>query len=164
MTRAEELAAAFVEAIDSVIKTVEALTGEQWRLKTAAEGWSVCVVAHHIAVTSGIMGLEGILSGNPTLIIEDISNIDERNAQHAQEFADCTKDETLELLRHISSRVEQLVAGLTDDQLKARKVARSEGLARVPVTDEQWIAIMMLTHIASHHDSIVQPVSQNPTG
>ena len=160
MTRAQELAAAFVEAIDSVIKTIETLTDEQWRLKTAAEGWPACVVAHHIAVRSGIVGLEGILSGNPTLIYQDISDIDARNAQHALEFADCTKEETLDVLKHISSRVGQLVAGLTDDQLKAR----GEMVARGPATAEKWIAIMMLTHIVSHHDSILRTVSQNSNG
>jgi transposase len=155
MTRAQELAAAFVEAIEAVIKTVEALTEEQWRLKTSAEGWPAGVVAHHIAARSGILGLEGIVSGNPSLLHMDLSNIDAWNAREAREFADCTKEETLDLLRHISSRVEQLVAGLTDDQLKAR----GEVLARGPVTTDQWIVVMMLTHVRSHHESIIQTVS-----
>ena len=49
MTRAQELAATLVKDFDAVIKTVKALTEEQWRLKTSSEGWPVCVVAHHIA-------------------------------------------------------------------------------------------------------------------
>ena len=155
MTRAQELAAAFVEAIEAVIKTVEALTEEQWRLKTSAEGWPAGVVAHHIAARSGILGLEGIVSGNPSLLHMDLSNIDAWNAREAREFAGCAKEETLDLLRHISSRVEQLVAGLTDDQLKAR----GEVLARGPVTTDQWIVVMMLTHVRSHHESIIQTVS-----
>ena len=159
MTRAQGLAAAFVEVTEAVIKTVEALTDEQWRLKTAAEGWPACVVAHHIGDNCGIDELEGILTGNPTLLFKDMDNIDGRNAQHAREFADCTKEETLDFLRHISSRVEQLVAGLTDDQLKAR----GEVLTRGPVTADQWIGIMMLNHVRAHHDSLVQTVSQNLT-
>ena len=159
MTRAQELAAAFVEAIEPVIKTVEALTNEQWRLKTAGEGWPACVVAHHIAAASGIRTLEGILSGDKTLIAEDLDNLDARNAQHARDFADCTMEETLDLLRHISSDVGQLVAGLTDEQLKVR----GEVLALGQVTAERWISIMMLNHTRAHHDSIVQTVSQNPT-
>jgi|TARA_B100001971_G_C17910557_1_gene392646 hypothetical protein len=157
MTRAQELAAAFVKEIDAVIKTVEALTSEQWRLKTAAEGWPVCVVAHHIATRTGFLGLEGILSGNPTQVFEDLNNVDAQNAQDAREFADCTKDETLEHLRHFSSRVEQVVAGLTVDQLKLR----GEVMARGSVTAEQWVAIMMLNHVRAHHESIIQTVSQN---
>jgi hypothetical protein len=156
MTRAQELAAAFVEAIKPVIKTVEALTDEQWRLKTAAEGWPACAVAHHIAARSGIGTLDGILSGNPTLVYEDLNDMDARNTRDAREFADCTREETLDLLRHTSSSVGQVIAGLTDDQLKAR----SEALARV-VSADQWIAIMMLNHVRAHHDSIVQTVSQS---
>ena len=132
MTRAQELAAEFVKEIDAVIKIVEALTNEQWRLKTAAEGWPVCVVAHHIAIRTGIDGLDGILSGNSQMVLDD-SSVNNLDARNAQDFADCTKDETLVQLRHFSSRVEQLVAGLTDDQLKAR----GEVLARGLVTADQ---------------------------
>ena len=159
MTRAQELAAAFAEAIEPVIRTVEALTDEQWRLKTAGEGWPACVVAHHIAARSGIDTLEGILSGNRQMVVDDLNEMDARNALDARELANCTKEETLDLLRHISSRVEQLVAGLTDDQLKTR----GEALPGMTVTADQWIAIMMLNHMREHHDSIVQTVSQSST-
>ena len=159
MTRAQELAATFVKEFDAVIKTVEALTNEQWRLKTAAEGWPVCVVARHIATRTGIDGLEGILRNNPDWVFQDLDNLDARNAREAREFADCTKEEALDLLRRSSSRVEQLVAGLTDDQLKLR----GQVLARGLVTAEQWIPIMMINHVPVHHDSIIQTISQNPT-
>jgi hypothetical protein len=159
MTRAQELAAAFVKEIDAVIKTVEALTDEQWRLKTAGEGWLVCVVARHIATRTGFLGLDGIISGNPTQVFEDLNNLDARNAQDAREFADCTRDETLELLRGFSYRVEQLVAGLTDDQLKLR----GEVMARGLVTAAQWIPLMMISHVRAHHESIIQAVSKNST-
>ena len=154
-TRAQELAAAFVARNDTVIKTIEALTNEQWRVKTAVEGWPVCVVAQHIVARSGIEELERILSGDPTPYWTDTNELDARNAQDAREFADCTKDETLELLRHFSSRAEQLIAGLTDDQLKAR----GEVVIRGSVTVEQWVGIMMLNHAVAHHTSIVQTIS-----
>ena len=157
MTRAQELAAAFVEEIAPVIETVEALTDEQWRLKTASEGWPAGVVAHHIAARPGIDGLEGILTRNRQMVAQDLNDLDAVNARHAREFADCTKEETLDLLRHTSSRVGQLIAGLTDEQLKAH----GEVMGRGVVTAEQWIPIMMLTHVRAHHDSIVQTVSQN---
>ena len=119
----------------------------------------MCAVAHHIATRIGIVGLEGILSGDPNPTFRDLDQLDARNAQDAREFADCTKDETLESLRSFSSRVENLVAGLTDDQLKTR----GEVLARGLVTVDRWVAVFMLTHVGAHHDSIVQTISQNPT-
>jgi hypothetical protein len=159
MTRAQELAAAFVEEIDAVIKTVEALTDDQWRLKTATERWPVCVVGRHIVARSGVEELERILSGNATQYWADTIELDAANAQDALDFTDCTKEEALDLLRGLSSRVEQVVGTLTVEQLKAR----GEVLARGPVTADQWIAIMMLNHVVAHHGSIIQTVSQNST-
>ena len=159
MTRAQELSAAFVKEFDAVIKTVEALTDEQWRMKTSGEGWPACFAAHHIAERSGIVGLDGILSANQTRIFEDLNDLDARNAREMREFADCTKEETLDRLRLTSSSVGQLIAGLTDDQLKIR----GEVIARGPVTAGQWITIFMLNHVREHHDCIVQTSSQKST-
>ena len=78
----------------------------------------MCVVARHIATRTAIVGLEGILSGNPTQCDEDLNNLDARNVRRARDFADSAKEETLELLRHTSSHIGHLVAGLTDEQLK----------------------------------------------
>ena len=156
MTRAQDLAATLNKGFDEVIKTVETLTDQQWRLKTADEGWPVCVVARHIATRSGIVGLEGITSGIPNLVAEDMNDLDARNARDAQDFADCTREEALNLLKAISDRIEQMVAGLTDEQLKAR----GEVVTLGSVTADQWITITMRLHIESHHGSILQTISQ----
>ena len=157
MTRAQEFAATFVKEIDAVIKTVEGLTDEQWRLKTASEGWPVCVLAYHIAARTGMPGLEGIISGKPTLIFEDLNELDARNARDARMFANCTKVETLDLLRDTSSRIGQYIAELTDDQLKIRGDLHVIGAA---ATAQQWIPLMMINHVPVHHESILQTVSQ----
>ena len=160
MTRAQELAATFVKEFDAVIKTVEALTNEQWRLKTVSEGWPACFTAYHIGLRTGFVGLEGIISGKPTLIFEDLNELDAQNARELREHANCTNEETLEFLRHTSSRVGQVLADLTDDQLKTRGDSL---LTRGAATAEQWIGIMMINHVRVHHDSILQTISQNPT-
>ena len=156
MTRAQDLAATLVKAYGEVIKTVETLTEEQWRLKSEDEGWPLCVVARHIATRSGIIGLEGMINENPTLVAQDMEDLDSRNAQDAHEFADYTKKEALELLRDISSQIEQMVAGLTEDQLKLR----GEVVTRGQVTVDQWITIMMGFHLESHYGSILRTISQ----
>ena len=159
MTRTQKLVTPFLKDFDEVIKTVEALTEEQWRLKTADEGWPVGVVAHHLVAGSGIEQIEWVLSGHTTPFWADMSDLDAENAQHAGDFADCTKEETLDLLRGVSSRIEEVLGELTDEQLKLRDVTVGGG----PTTIEQFILITMRLHIESHHSSILQTISQNST-
>ncbi|MFQ5934309.1 MAG: DinB family protein [Dehalococcoidia bacterium] len=149
-----------IKAYGAFIKVVEALTEEQWRLKTADEGWPVCVVAHHIAIRCGIEEVEWILSGHQTPFWADWNELHAANAQHARDFADCTKEETLDLLTGNSRRVEDVLGALTDEQLKIR----GKPLGAGPTAVEQWIGIMLPNHVELHQGSILQTISQNPTG
>ena len=160
MTRAQDLIAPFIKANDEFIKVVEGLTDEQWRLKTVDEGWPVCVVARHIAIRCGIEEVDWILSGHPTPFWASMDELDAANAQHARDFADCTKEETLDRLRDVSSRVEDVLGALTDEQLKIRGQTVGGG----PSTAEQFIVIMMPNHTELHQASILRTISQNPTG
>ena len=159
MTRAQDLVAPIVKLYDEAIKTVEALTEEQLQLKTADEGWPVCVVAHHLAAVSGDEPIEWVLSGHSAPFWTDMNEVDAINAQHARDFSECTKEEILNLLRDASSRVEKVVGALTDEQLKIRGVTIGGG----PTTVEQFILIMIPLHFESHHESILQTISQNST-
>ena len=160
MTRAQELVATFSKGYDEAIKTVEELTEEQWRLKTADESWPVGVVAHHLATQTGIEAIEWGLSGHSTPFWADMNALDAANVQHARDFADCTKEETLEGLRGTFSHIVGVIGALTDEQLKSRCLTVGGG----PTTVEQFILITMGLHIESHHGSILKTISQNPTG
>ena len=160
MTRAQELTATFLKGFNAVIKTVEALTDEQWRLKTAEEGWTVGVVAHHLAVSTGLDQIEWGLSGHSTPLFTDMNEADAANARHARDFADCTKEETLELLKDVASRIKAVFGALTDEQLQSTGLAVGGG----PTTVEQLLLIIFPLHIESHHESILLTISQNSTG
>ena len=160
MTRAQDLLGTFLKDFNEAIKTIEALIEDQWRLKTEDEGWPVGVVAHHLAAVAGIEQLEWVLSGHSTPFRADITEQDSLNAQHARDFVESTKEETLDLFREVSSRAETVIAALTDEQLKMR----GETAGGQPFTVEQWITITMRRHIESHHGSILQTISQSPTG
>ena len=155
MTRAQELTAIFLKGFGAVIKTVEALTDEQWRLKTAEEGWTVGVVAHHLAVTTGLDQITWGLSGHSTPLFADMNAADAENARHARDFVDCTKEETLEVLKDVASRAEAVFSALTDEQLKTTGLAVGGG----PTTVEQLMLIMFPLHIESHHGSILKTIS-----
>ena len=155
MTRAQELVATVLKDYNEIIETVEALTEEQWRSKTADEGWPVGVVAHHMATVSGVEQIEWALSTPPTPFWPDMNQVDAENAQHALDFADCTKEETLDLLRGACSRIDGILGALTDEQLKIRGVSVGGG----PGTVEQYILLFMPMHLESHYGSILKTIS-----
>jgi hypothetical protein len=77
--------------------------------------------------------------------------LDEMNAQHAKEHADCTKPETIALFQKGAATASAVVRGLKDDQLaKAGTVFTDVP----PMTAEQLIVLGLLGHIDEHMASI----------
>src|SRR6266700_1064092 len=106
--RAEELARRFEQANGELIKAVESCSDEQWRKTCSGEQWSVGVTAHHVAVSYGpIAGLVQALTSDM---------LDAGNAEHARQFAGCTKRETVDLLRGGGQAAASTVRGLSDEQ------------------------------------------------
>ena len=77
---------------------LEGLTDADWEKTTAAENWTVAVTAHHIASSyeSATRLIETIAAGR-TLPHFTRAMLDEMNARHAQQFAGCTRAETIAL-------------------------------------------------------------------
>ena len=98
--RAEELAKRFEQANDEVIAAVQNCSDEQWRRTCSGEQWSVGVTAHHIGTSYGpIAGMvQALATGQPVPPLT-AELLDASNAEHARQFAGCTKEETIELLR-----------------------------------------------------------------
>jgi len=118
-TRAETLATRFEQAKNDVIRTVEGLIDAQWHTKTGEEGWTVGVVAHHIADAHGkVVGLaEMVAHGKPVPPLT-MEVIHQGNAAHAQAHAHTSKADTLALLRKNGAAAARTVRGLADDQLR----------------------------------------------
>src|SRR5215212_11947043 len=116
--RAAALADAFESANNQVIAAVEGCTPDQWGRTCQDEGWSVGVAAHHVAVNHPIIaGLVQLVANGQPLPAITMEMIDAGNAQHAQEYANVSRDETLELLRRDGAAAASMVRGLTDEQL-----------------------------------------------
>jgi hypothetical protein len=98
--KGEALAKQFEAKAQEAATVLEKLSDADWKKVTEAEKWSVGVTAHHLAgsydrvpdIAAGLAA--GQSFGNFTRKI-----LDERNAQHAKDFAGCTKEETLALHR-----------------------------------------------------------------
>jgi hypothetical protein len=98
--RGETLAKQFEAKALEATTTVERLSDADWKKVTTAEKWPVGVVAHHIATAhAALSGLVKLLADGkpgPAITMDVLHGM---NAQHAQEFANCTKAETVALLK-----------------------------------------------------------------
>ena len=150
--RANGLAAKFEKVNEEAIKTVEGCSDEQWQAICKDEGWSVGITAHHIASgLTPILGLIRVMAAGGQFPALTMEQIDQGNAKHAQDFANCSKQETLEILRRDGAAAANAVRGLSDEELDKSAVI----LARAPsMTTEQGIQDVLIASTAGHLESI----------
>ena len=154
--RAEALAAKIDQANNDAVATIDGLSSDQWAATCADEGWSVAVTTHHIA--SGYTPLTGLVqavANGADLPALTMDMIDQGNIKHAEEFANCSKEETLEMLRSGGAAAAAAVRGLSDDQLDKSAVI----LAGAPeMTTEQIIENLLIGSTTGHHASIQKSI------
>jgi hypothetical protein len=150
--KAEALAKKFEAKAQEATGVFEKLSDADWKKVTSAEKWSVGVTAHHIAgAHETIAGLiKTIADGKPGPNIP-MDALHQMNAKHAQDFASCTKAETLELHRKGAAAAAALVRGLGDEQL-----ARSGNVLQgaPAMSAEQLAGGLLCGHVDEHLGSI----------
>lgn len=149
---AETLVRNFEQANQELIETIQAMPDDQWHATCAAEGWSVGVTAHHLAssleAARNIVPL--IMAGTgPEITVEFL---DERNARHAEEYADVTREETLAKLRKQHKHVKEWLSQLTAQDLEQTTTLPYTG--DDPITVYALIDGFIVRHIHSHLSSI----------
>ncbi len=160
--KSEALAKQFEAKAREAMATLEQLSETDWKKVTAAEQWSVGVTAHHLAggleAVSNIVKaiVAGHLLGNFTGAM-----LDEMNAQHAKDYASCTKAETIELHRKGAATAAAVIRGLSDDQL-AKSGTVFTGLP--PMTAAELITRGLLNHVDEHFGSIRKTVGHGNRG
>src|SRR6266446_4235574 len=114
--RAETLAASFERANIQLVSFVELLSDTQWWIWCEREGRTVGVVVYHIAAGYILIGnaIQALANGLPLPIQTDAESF---NAQQAEEHAECTPAEALDLLDRNCSNVAGMLRGLSDEQL-----------------------------------------------
>ena len=116
--RANALATAFESANNAVIAALKGCSADKLGQKCEGEGWPVTVAAHHVAVShTGIFGLVQLIANGQEVPAITMEMIDAGNAQHAIEFANIGRDETLEMLRRDGKATADALRNLTDEQL-----------------------------------------------
>jgi hypothetical protein len=149
--RANELTADFKDAVQAVTNFVEGCDDASWAAVCTGENWSVGVTPHHIAGGIGPIGniAKAVAHQGPVPPITP-EMLDQSNAQHAQDYANVTQIEVLELLRAASPHVAEMVRGLTEEQL-----ASSAQLFGGSFIADQVITQVLIGHIRTHLESMV---------
>jgi len=150
--KGEALARQFEGKAQEAAQVLEKLSDADWKKVTEAEKWTVGVTAHHLAssyervpeIATGLAA--GQSFGNFTRKM-----LDERNAQHAKDFAGCTKEETLALHRKGAIKAAAVVRGFSDEQLATSGVLFVD---TPPMTVEQLVVGALIRHTDEHYGSI----------
>ena len=150
--RAELLAKQFEGRAAEMTAAIEKLTDADWKKVTSAEKWSVGVTAHHVAgAHDPIANIVETIAAGESLPHFTMTMLDEMNAKHVIEYANCTKAETLALHKSGAAGAAALVRGLSDAELD-RSGAPLTGMPAM--TTQQIVEGILINHIDEHLGSI----------
>jgi hypothetical protein len=154
--RAESLASQFEARVREAEGTLSRLSDADWKKVTAGEKWPVGVTAHHAAqALEPISQMIGAVAAGQPIEGFTMERLDAMNAQHARDFAGCTKQETIELLRRGAVLAARAVRALSDADL-ARKGQVMVGAPAMSV--EELATAGLLRHLDEHFGSIAKAV------
>jgi hypothetical protein len=150
--KGEAFAKQFEAKVEEVAALLEKLRDADWKKTTAAEKWTVAATAHHVASSyEPVTHIIKTIAAGQALPHFTPQLLDEMNAQHAKEFAGCTKPETIALHKKGAAAAAAAVRGLSDAEL-ARTGTVFTGMP--PVSAEELVKLILLSHIDSHFGSI----------
>ena len=163
--KSEALAQLFEAKAREAAAVLAKLSDADWKKVTEAEKWTVGVTAHHLAGTlEAVAGIVTTVVSGPSLgnafsaaFGQDFTGamLDEMNATHAKEHANCTRAETIALLERGAAAAAAVVRGLSDDQLAKSGTVFADA---PPMTVEQLVIGGLITHIDEHLGSIRKTV------
>ncbi len=154
--KSEALAEQFEGKVQEVIATLRKLSDADWKKITEAEKWSVGVTAHHLAGSLGAVA--GIVSGLASGQFRGHftrAKLDEMNTAHAKEHANCSRSETIGLLKKGAAAAATVLRGLSDNQLARTGTVFADV---PPMTVEQLVTGGLIDHINEHFGSIRKTV------
>lgn len=150
--RGEALAKKFEAKVQEATAVFEKLSEADWKKITTAEKWPVGVTAHHIASShaglSGVVKMLGEGKGGPGI---QMDMIHAGNAKHAQEFAGCTKADTVALHQKNAAAAAAIVRGLSDEQLDNKGVVL---VGMPPMSAGDIAGGLLCGHVDEHLNSI----------
>lgn len=151
--QAEALTARLQDLTNQLVAAVEGCPDDKWHTAKTNEGWSVGVTAHHAA--DGIVPTTGIFvagaTGQPMSPIT-LEMLNELNAKHAQEFANCSKAETIDLARKSAAQAAGMISGVSDEQFQTQAALPFTPDQKLP--SSQLAEFLVIGHLQQHLASI----------
>ena len=150
--RSDILAKQFEEQANALTEAIETMSDADWKKVTTAEKWPVGVTAHHVAgAHEPISGMAKAVASGQTLPPFSMEMLDGMNAQHAKDFAGCTKAETVALNKKGIASASAIVKGLSDADLTKSGTIMT-GMPAMTV--QQIIEGALINHVNEHLGSI----------
>ena len=150
--RSETLAKNFEAKVAEATAVFEKLSDADWKKVTTAEKWPVGVTAHHAAgAHEPISGMAKAVAAGQTLPPFTMEMLDQSNAQHAKDFANCSKAETVALNKKGMATASSIVKGLSDSDLQ-KSGSLMTGMPAMTV--QQIIEGVLINHVNEHLGSI----------
>lgn len=158
MTAANPTVQALVDRFErennELISIVEKLSDAQCRTRSTSEGWPLLVLAHHVAVDHAIIAeIARSIAAGQTRAPITFAMLDQMNAKHAEEHADCTKTETIDLLRRNGRLAETIIGALSDNLLDRTAIVFA---GAPPMSAKQLIETILIDHIVEHRASMLR--------
>jgi DinB superfamily len=150
--RGDALARQFETKAAEATEAIERLSDADWRKVTTAEHWPVGVVAHHIAVSHQGLGsiIKLLADGKPGPGLQ-LDTLHAMNARHAQEFANCTKAETVALLKTNAAGVATTLRSIADADFDHSGTVLA---GMPPMSAGQLAGGLLCSHVDEHLGSI----------
>src|SRR6266403_5801271 len=143
--KGETFAKQFEAKVEEATALLEKLSDADWKKTTAAEQWTIAVTAHHIARSyEPITRIIKTIAAGHALPHFTRQMLDEMNAQHAKEFAGCTKPETIALHKKGAAAAAAAVRGLSDAELATTGTVFTR---MPPVSAEEMVKRALLEHV-----------------
>ncbi|HZS32689.1 MAG TPA: maleylpyruvate isomerase N-terminal domain-containing protein [Methylomirabilota bacterium] len=154
--RARHLAERLEQANRELVATVERLSDQEWRTTSPAEGWPLGVVAHHVAQGHHDIAqlVRMVAAGQSPPASLTWETLNQKNAEHARQYANVSKAETVALLRQNAAAAAAAVRALGDAELD-----RTATLMGGPTSTAQVIERILIGHVQEHHASITKALA-----
>jgi hypothetical protein len=150
--KGEVFAKQFEAKVEEATALLEKLSDADWKKTTPAEKWTVAATAHHVASSyEPITRIIKTIAAGQALPHFTRQMLDEMNAQHAKEFAGCTKAETIALHKKGAAAAAAAVRGFSDAEL-AKTGTVFTGMP--PMSAEEMVKGALLGHIDEIFGSI----------
>jgi uncharacterized damage-inducible protein DinB len=159
--RATVLADRFAAANAQLMQLLTNATDAQLTRIVPEEGWSVLMVAHHVALSYRVAGSWARHAAAGEAVPTTRAQIDAGNAHMSADATPLTRENVLAELRDNGARTEAMVRGFSDEQL-ARSAVMMPADGR-EMTVEQVIKHILLHHIKEHTPHLRPHVTDDAT-